>query len=264
MTDDNFEKNCDTLENYLLQSCKVCNHKKGQRFSEDSTCDCRNKFCCGVRLIYGCVPIDLIITAYAVKPAYDKEALKYFAENPKEVYERGLSLYLHGDLGVGKTLCSVLLAINFVNAFSEGGKCGYKHRVNIRFMEAFNFIDRSRMLQSSNEELSKFKESLNATLFILDDFSNEYKSANNPQYVNSLFENFLRNRISNLLPTIVTTNVPPENIGKEYDARIASLFGFNKDEGTLQGRFLGVAFENPDFRKISRDVAWSKFRSRND
>ena len=167
MTYNNFEKNCNILENYLLQSCKVCNHKKGQRFSEDSTCDCRNKFCCGVRLIYGCVPLDLIITAYSVKPAYDKEEIMYFAENPKEVYEKGLSLYLHGDLGVGKTLCSVLLAINFVNAFSEGGKCGYKHRVSIRFMEAFNFIDRIRMLQSSNEELSKFKESFNATLFIL-------------------------------------------------------------------------------------------------
>jgi len=253
---DSTDRKIEILEKATIGECKKCD--KG--FTKKGLCDCRKKFQTGVKLIVGGFPLDLIRIE---KPIFDVKVLDWYISNPKEVSEDGLSLYVHGPLGVGKTLCSVWLAEEFTKAFGVEGVCGYKHDLSVQFMEASQFVLNERTLR--DDELRKFHKTFEANLFVLDDWSNEYKSQSNPSYVDRLYERFFRSRISNCLPTIVTTNVPPQEVEGLYDEKIASLLGIKlkkKSEYDMAGRFVEVRLDGPDFRKLASDKGWSKYYER--
>lgn len=252
----NVERGIDILQKDFIQKCTKCG---GSGFLENSLCACMKRFQTGVKLMLGEFPLDLIRLD---KPVYEDKVLIFYQNNPDKVLENGLSVYVHGPLGVGKTLCSVWLAEGFVSAYSPEGKCGYRHDLTVQFMEASQFVLRSRISGGDDQELKKFYKTFDASLFVLDDFNNEYKSAQNPQYVHRLYEMFLRHRISNCLPTIITTNVPPQQVSTEYDAKIASLLGIKQDKNKkyyMAGRFLEIRLDGPDYRKLSNDRAWSEY-----
>lgn len=251
----NVKRGIDILQKEWIEKCNKCG---GTGYLEVRLCDCMKRFQTGVKLLLGEFPLDLVRLE---KPVCNDKILVFYRDNPDKVFENGLSLYIHGPLGVGKTLCSVWLAEGFVSAFGPEGQCGYKHDLTVQFMEASNFVLRSRISGGDDQELKKFYKTFDASLFVLDDFNNEYKSAQNPQYVHRLYEMFLRHRLSNCLPTIITTNVPPQQVSTEYDVKIASLLGIKQKKSgyDMAGRFVEIRLDGPDWRKLANDRAWSDY-----
>jgi len=237
------------LEKVFIHSCTKCN---GTGFINEGLCECRKKFHIGVKLLLGGFPLDLLKLE---KPKLTDKVLQFFMSNPLKVFEDGLSLYIHGALGIGKTLCSVILAEKFAAAFGVEGVCDYKPHLSIKFMEAWKFVSESKK-KGDNKEFYGFWD---ASLFVLDDLSNEYKSQNNPAYVDKLYETFLRHRISNCLATIITTNVVPKEVPGLYNDKITSLLGIKmkqNDEYKMVGRFVEIKLEGVDYRKLAMDSAW--------
>jgi len=248
----NKDRSIELFKKDTIGRCEKC---KKTGYLDYSLCECNKKFQAGVKLLLGGFPLDLL-RMEKPKNVFDIEKLKLFVNNPQKVYDDGLSLYIHGTLGVGKTFCSVWLAEEFVSAFSPEGVCDYKYDLTATFMEASQFVTKSRLY--NNEELKEFYKMFDSNLFVLDDFSNEYKSQTNPQYVDKLYEMFLRHRISNCLVTIITSNTKPSDVGKLYNEKIASLMGIKQEEVGFEmaGRFADIQLKGPDCRKLTQVSAW--------
>ncbi len=248
----NSDRAVELLKKDTIGRCEKC---KKTGYLDLSLCECNRKFQAAVKLLLGGFPLDLLRME---KPndVFNIEKLKAFVNNPQRVYDDGLSLYIHGTLGVGKTFCSVWLAEEFVSAFSPEGVCKYKYDLTVTFMEASQFIMKSRLY--NKEELKEFYKTFDSNLFVLDDFTNEYKAQANPQYVDKLYEMFLRHRISNCLVTIITSNVKPFDVAELYNEKIASLMGIKlgKTGFEMAGRFAEVELEGPDCRKLNQVSAW--------
>jgi DNA replication protein DnaC len=247
------DRKIDILKKVTMGKCKVCG---GEGYLDDGLCECRKKFQNGIVLLSGGFPLDLIRLE---SPIIDNDVLDFFVKNPDKVAEDGLSLYIHGGLGVGKTFTSVYLSREFTDAFGVEGKCGYNYNLTVQFMEASQFVLNERTLQGN--DLRNFHNSFNSSFFVLDDWSNEYKSQSNPAFVDRLYERFLRYRISNCLPTIITTNVPPQEVQGLYDEKIASLLGIKikKSGYDMAGRFVEVRVDGPDYRKMATDKSWNSY-----
>jgi len=251
------------LRRELVNNCKLCN---GTGETKDyKTCACEINFKNCVKMNTGDFPFDLQQLLNRDQEKFDElfygiKILKYFADHPVEVREKGLSLYIHGELGVGKGLCSLWAAKKHAAAFGVGGTQKYKqHLMKFKFVMAVDFINHAKMYMDSPEKL---EEIYSASFLVLDDFSNEYKKASNPDIVHRIYEKLFRDRLSKCLPTIVTTNIPPWEVIKKYDNRIASLFGITgKDKETFQmtGRYASILLSGIDFRKT--DSSWDNQQS---
>jgi hypothetical protein len=254
---------CKVLRKELVDSCPICKGKGNNADGDICSCEVNFKNC--VKMQYGGFPFDLQQLLNQEQEKFEElfnsiPVLNYFVEHPVDVREKGLSLYIYGELGVGKGLASLWAAKKHCASFGIGGTEKYKqHLMRFCFLMAVDFINNAKIFMNEPEKL---EEIYSASFLVLDDFSNEYKKASNPDFVHRIYEKLFRDRLSKCLPTIVTTNIPPWKVAKKYDERIASLFGITgEEEETFQmtGRYASVLVKGTDFRKT--DSAWSGLKT---
>jgi hypothetical protein len=236
-----------SLKKSLVDSCELCS---GTGFLSASTCSCMIEFRARHRLLLAnfspaLLEIQKEFILNNMSFGSGKPYVEFFFNNAVKVKEKGLSLYIWGEQrGIGKTTLSHVLSKEFVKYFSS--EENYARSNSYRFMEIGEFFDLAK--HSDVSLYNEFIRSWDSTLFVLDDFGNEDRSARwSFDFVSKLIQDFLRHRTRMRLPTIITSNTSPVSISAEYKDDIASLLEVQPDgkiggllwrEVFLQGRDL--------------------------
>lgn len=139
------------------------------------------------------------------------KAVRKYLDNYQAHIDRGVGLLLYGSPGVGKTLVANLVLKELIRNGCSGYSTTFADTI-----EAF-----TATWGNPEEKVwfaRKFKQS---QVLLLDDLGKEMRTRNNlPQ---STFDSILRSRIQNARPTILTTNLLPDELGTGYGGSVLSL-----------------------------------------
>ena len=157
--------------------------------------------------------------------------------------ETGVGLLFDGKPGMGKTTHAAVTLTEFIRRLPDSQEEACKilgvqssdYTMRMRPVYYMTFVDflsrRKAMFDAEPEErralqremdgfLGKAKEDyLNVRLLVLDDLGKEYGS----KYDDTSFDEVLRTRYDQGLPTIVTTNIPLKNWGTQYSEAMGSF-----------------------------------------
>jgi DNA replication protein DnaC len=165
--------------------------------------------------------------------AYDAVA-KYLTRD--WTWRSAKGLLLVGGPGRGKTLLATV-------ALQEA----MRHNQAVRFETLAGYVKHHQaLIKAEKHEDEEEVERLETLIYrcenffrflVLDDVGKEYRSATG--YAGAVFDNLIRTRYSQGLPTILTTNVPVARWDKEYSEAMRSY---------VQEACVLVPFVGPDFR----------------
>ena len=174
-----------------------------------------------------------------------REAMEY-AANLKNARKEGISVWLYGSNGAGKT--HLALSIQKM-AIRQGYKTQFTNLSGI-----LTLIKRSW----SNPELVEVieKRIKNADFLVIDDLGKEYKTDKN-DFVEVTFDELIRYRCNRRKPVIITTNTAMEKIPTVYGNSVASLLTGN----CIQIEMSGSQF--PDWRRIKAQSLKDRLKGNN-
>lgn len=176
-----------------------------------------------------------------------------YIEHADAYVNAGVGLILYGGHGTGKTALSALL----LKALLGRGHDGY-------FTTFGGLLDTFMSTYRDQDEKKWFYRRIkNAGVLVLDDLGKEHKQQTmlgkeaadsigakagfkryNTAVTDSTFDEVLRHRVANSLPTIITTNFDLAQVQEGYGANIISL---------LRERSTTYQFTGADFRNTARD-----------
>ncbi len=191
--------------------CPTCNDTGYYVFEgEQHECDCDTQR--GLRRHYLYANIGIRYHSLSFDDLYqEKDSLRLFLEDYIDNFDfnarygRGVTFY--GPLGTGKTFAQILILKSLI-------KRGYKG-----WFDSFSNI----VTQYSEVESKKvlMKNVRSAEVFILDEVI-EPMSSRQHEYFSEVYENVIRYRVENSLPTTIGTNLSPEK-HEHYYPRVWSL-----------------------------------------
>jgi DNA replication protein DnaC len=165
--------------------------------------------------------------ATSVPEAAKKVALDYALKAEANLrLGRGLIFYSQNK-GTGKTLLSTLLAKQML---ADGH--------DVHFIQFNELLDSYQNSWRDKDLQVWFAQRIrNAKFLVIDDIGREYKGRIG--VVESMFDQVVRARSAESLPTIITSNITPENMREDYGDNIASL---------LTESYSLVKVDGPDYR----------------
>lgn len=135
---------------------------------------------------------------------------KYMLSLDEQVAQ-GWGLFIYGPNGVGKTHASTAM-------LKEISKKGYSTYCILADELKVAFIDGSRF-DADNSIVERVRS---VDVLLLEDLGKEY-SGNGSGFAELCFENLLRKRCRDMLPTIITTNLSRQAFFERYKQSAASL-----------------------------------------
>jgi len=184
-------------------------------------------------MAHASVPIkfhEFEIDDYTRCSAAKTKIVKYLSKI-KEAYKRGIGLYLFGGRGLGKSLVEAIIV-------KEVLRKGYTARYTTLGETVMMFGD-----GFYNREARDFyqKEVLQVDFLIIDDIDKTFKSEKS-NYVAAAFDQLIRTRCNELLPTIVSSNKTQNDLFSQEDSFCASALSL------LAEHLLGITFQGQDKR----------------
>lgn len=140
-----------------------------------------------------------------------KGLFRSYMQNLAQNYDEGWGLFMYGNNGVGKTHSSCAL-------LKEIQKQGYSTYCILADVLKASYIDGSRF--DADNSIIQRVESVD--FLLLEDLGKEY-SGKGSGFAELCFENLLRKRSRECLPTLVTTNLSPQAFKERYKQSAASL-----------------------------------------
>lgn len=153
---------------------------------------------------------------------------KYVGEHDTHV-RGGWGLFIYGPNGTGKTY----LACATLRALAELGYttyCVLSSTLKVAFIDGQRFDPKQTVVQRVND----------VDVLLVEDLGAEYSGKGN-DWAELCFENTLRLRTRNLLPTIVTTNLDRKAFAERYKTAAASL---------AMESMIAVSLTGDDFRRL--------------
>ena len=144
----------------------------------------------------------------------------------RELSELSRSMLFVGNTGLGKTFLSACV----VKALGEEG-------IHAAFMSAFDMLRALEDDQFGRTANNTMDQLLTAQLLVIDDLGAEPPGS---KYYESFLYNVINGRLNRSLPTIISTNLPPEKLKERYHDRIASR---------ILSEYLPVVFRGSDIRQ---------------
>lgn len=117
------------------------------------------------------------------------------------------SIFMLGQTGLGKTHLSLAIA-------AEAIKKGY----HAAYDSIINYLRRIESEHFGRSEGDTLELLLSADLLIMDDLGSEFESS----FYSSAIYNIINTRLNYSRPTIISTNLSPQQMQKRYDDRIVS------------------------------------------
>ncbi len=244
------EDKIEIIRQRLFSSCKQCD---GSGYKEDGTsCYCRLLFKVINRLYPRGFPEEYLLLdkdEIFQNIKMDKESkliLDWYLANFEKIYQQGLSLYIYGTLGIGKTSLAILIAKEYALwCLSDDN---YIWDFNAYYMDIQTFSDFLK-----KEDFIE-SEKWTAKFFVLDEFGRDAMIDKSRDWIIRGIERFLRYRIANGLPTIICSNITPERLYELYGEGISSLLGVVGNE--MSGlAYRAIKLEGTDLRR-----GWIKSR----
>lgn len=130
-----------------------------------------------------------------------------YVENFPRMLEAGKGLLFHGGVGTGKTFLAACIVNELI---SQGYPC-----MITNFSRLINTIQ--GMFEGKQEYIDKLNK---FTLLVLDDFGIEA----NTEYRSETVHNIIDSRYNAGLPTIVTTNLSPQELKSPSDLRKSRMY----------------------------------------
>jgi DNA replication protein DnaC len=161
------------------------------------------------------------------------QSVMEYASNLKNARAEGISLWMYGGNGYGKTHLGISVQ---KMAIRQGYKTQFANLSGI-----LTLIKRAW----NNHELEEVieKRIKNVDFLVIDDLGKEYKTKNN-DFVEVTFDELIRYRCNRRLPMIITTNTSMDKIQSTYGNSVASLLVGN----CMQVELVGNGFV--DWRKV--------------
>ena len=139
-----------------------------------------------------------------------RQALEYSVSYAEHFGKGSGNILFMGKTGLGKTHLSLAIA-------SEVAKKGYA--VMYQSSPAlFSKIEREKFSPSQSETRDSLKMAIDCDLLIIDDLGTEFQSS----FVRSSIYDLINSRLSFNRPTIINTNLTPEELGSTYADRVSS------------------------------------------
>jgi DNA replication protein DnaC len=202
----------------LVLSCTLC---KGS----GAYCSCQEKFALEIKMAQANIPIKYRqltldhVTAPAIKPA--KDIIISYIEGLAENRKKGNGLFLWSETkGTAKsTLACIIL--------TEALRRGY----SAYFSDLDECIRLTTGSWGNNDKRRTLEKHILETDFlVLDDVGGKEvktRSSSDPEMRNPLIEtvftSLFKNRSDTLLPTIMTSNISPDDLAKSFGERLYSM-----------------------------------------
>jgi DNA replication protein DnaC len=155
-----------------------------------------------------------------------------YIDTPDKYINRGMGFFISGTLGAGKTLISNLLL-----------KALIKKDYDCYFTTFSNTIESFTATWGSQENKTLFADRfMRSRVLCLDDLGKEHRI--NTKLPTSTFDHILRTRTQNARPTILTSNLGPNEVRTGYGAGVLSL---------LLQQSIAMHLEGIDFRARAHD-----------
>lgn len=140
-----------------------------------------------------------------------KALFRSYVTELEQNYDQGWGVFLYGGNGVGKTHASCAL-------LKEIERRGYSTYCILADVLKVAYIDGSRF----DEDNSVTQRVERVDFLLLEDLGKEY-SGKGSGFAELCFENLLRKRSRECLPTLITTNLTPPAFQERYKQSAASL-----------------------------------------
>lgn len=216
-----------TLKSEIVGSCGKCL----DGFIEgESICECMEKFRVYNRLINGGFfknTLDIVYDNYEI-PFIEsgEEFLEKYLQDLVTTESKGLSLFIYSkDRGRGKTTLAHYIMSRVVRFFSDFSV--YNSERSYAFEDS----------QSFQESLKDADHKYLTTWYVLDDLGNEAsKPAWKKEEMISGMQKMLQFRRNKHLPTIITSNYSPDDLGDKFEGVLNSLLEITPG-GEMGGQF---------------------------
>lgn len=228
-----------------LRDCVTCRGKKCFRWWADYgvteeiaeyECPCDEQFVLFKYLLNAGIGLEYqrysIGDLDRVQPVAVSAANQYL-DDADYYLSRGVGFMFKGDRGTGKTLLATIL----LKLLLDRGVDGYFTTFN-------DMLDNFTGGWSNDKQKSWFDARVrNAPLLVVDDIGKEYAGRVGVSQV--MIDNIFRSRVNNALPTIITTNLAPEEMSSRYSSALE----------TIAGRAQSYEFSGPSYRNSEWETA---------
>jgi DNA replication protein DnaC len=231
----------------FLSQCKVCG---GVGFVGGSACECLREFRVWNRLLrrgfpeeYLDLSLDVVLRNVSMSDE-DRRLLDWYVSNFAYVRERGLSLYIWGSVGVGKTGLAVVIAKEYARW------CLSDERYIWDFSAFYSDLSAFFEAREDSEE-----GSWNADLYVLDEFGRDILGQDVRDWLVRRLERFVRFRVAQRKVTILVSNLEPSRIAGSYGEGMASVIGVVGDN--VDGiAYRSIHLLGSDLRRNVRFSRW--------
>ena len=213
----------------VITACPIC---QGTGYVDFELCSCWLNYRVSVYLSSGNFSVNILKyvsdTKYVVPMIESGESsLDYMIQNPDKVLDRGLSLYVFSrEAGRGKTCLVTYIVKEISKHFLKTEN--YRSGFSVAFQTANDLLDDA--LAFNPVEAWK-----TASIYVLDDLGNENRATKQKREAMApSLQRVLQYRRNEGLPTLITANYTPEDLGNLYEGRINSLLEIDL-EGTIHG-----------------------------
>lgn len=207
--------------------CPTCrSERKYQLDGIVYDCDCQQQL--KLQRLYFASNIGSLYHTLSFEDFFEgQEALKQVIDDYLSAYENnryyGRGITFDGPLGTGKSFAAALI-------LKEVIKKGYNGYF-ISFDDLLNLQSQGWKDKEYNEEFYTVR---NAELLILDELFKAPEGSPKDQLLSDTLERIIRYRVSNCMPTIITTNLKPDQETQAYP-RVASLLATSQLRCHVEG-----------------------------
>jgi DNA replication protein DnaC len=150
-------------------------------------------------------------TLQGIQPGVHRDAIQLYLRDWENNWNTGWGVFLWGANSVGKTFAAAAI-------LKELSRRGHSCYCVLSDVLKSAYIDGQRF----DPEQSIVQRVESVDVLVLEDLGKEY-SGKGSGWAELCFENMIRKRSRNLLPTLITTNLDPKSFRDRYDKSAASI-----------------------------------------
>jgi len=165
----------------------------------------------------------------------NRDKIARYIDQLPDAMNRGLGLMLWGPNGRGKTAIAALVA-------KEAARWGY----GCMFIRAADLVDRQfgKAVFDKDDGITVRARARTVSLLVLDDLGKEHRDQHG--FTVAEMEEFMRERISRRLVTVITTNMIPRDMGEVYKPSMLEV---------MKESIYPLKCDGPDLRDEKRAAA---------